>query len=150
VRLGRRRRRRAAEIEDDDNGYEDYDDNGYEEEAQLESNFDVETQSIRSGEEDGTPGVGNGAGQGGGEHYKEQLALLEELTKENEELERVIAHQQGTRTASATGPRTRSAGKLDVNELPEYKQGQAYEGKQQLFKVVRDDNDRCSVSSRTD
>ena len=66
--------------------------------------------------------------------------MLEELTKENEELERVIAHQQGTRTASATGPRTRSAGKLDVNELPEYKQGQAYEGKQQLFKVVRDDN----------
>ena len=108
------------------------------------------TKPLSSARNTGRTRRGNGAGPGGGEHYKEQLALLEELTKENEELERVIAHQQGTRTASATGPRTRSAGKLDVNELPEYKQGQAYEGKQQLFKVVRDDNDRCSVSSRTD
>ena len=58
---------------------EDYNDNGYEEDAQLESNLDVETQSIRSGEDDGTPEAGNGAGQGG-EHYKEQLALLEECS----------------------------------------------------------------------
>ena len=58
---------------------EDYNDNGYEEDAQLESNLDVETQSIRSGEDDGTPEAGNGAGQGG-EHYKEQLALLEEFS----------------------------------------------------------------------
>ena len=44
---------------------EDYNDHGYEEDAQLESNLDVETQSIRSGEEDGTPEAGNGAGQRG-------------------------------------------------------------------------------------
>jgi len=77
---------------------------------------------------------------------------LERIIAQNEELERIIAQdnsQQGTATASPTGPRTRSHGKPMTGKVPEYKQGQGYDGKQQLFQVVRDDNDRCSVNSRT-